>query len=149
TMAMLRWPLRMLIAVFRCAPWLVALLVLAANNAVFPARLPLHLFTSADGLGSSFVSFMMRDSRDFLWFCTRDGLTRFDGHYFVNYSVGENNAPPGVEQILETHYGIYWIVTTGGLYRFDPNREVSDASKDNQHAFLHAQYAGPWRGVLA
>jgi len=139
----------MLICAVRRAAWLVALFVLAAANDVFPARLPLRLFTSADGLGSSFVSYMMRDSRDFLWFCTRDGLTRFDGHYFVNYSVGEKNAPPGVEQMLETHDGIYWIATTGGLYRFDPNSEATNVSKDSQHAFLHARYAGPWRGVLA
>src|SRR5262245_36935860 len=148
-MAMLRWPPRMLIAVFGCAVWLATILVLAPISAVFSARLPLRQFTSADGLGSSFVSYMMRDSRDFLWFVTRDGLTRFDVHYFITYSIGEKNGPPGVEQILETHDGIYWIATTGGLYRFDPNDVAEEPSKDDLHPFLHARYAGPWRGVLA
>ena len=62
----------------------------------------------------------MKDSRGFLWVGTRDGLSRFDGSRFVTYQVGDRNAPPGIEQILETRNGIYWIVTTGGLYRFDP-----------------------------
>src|SRR4249920_1127257 len=83
-------------------------------------RLPIRLYTSADGLGSSFVNSIMRDSRGFLWICTRDGLSRFDGVHFVTYQVGDKNAPPGIESILETHNGIYWIVTTSGLYRFDP-----------------------------
>ena len=83
-------------------------------------RLPMRIFTSADGLGSSFVNHLMRDSRGFLWVCTRDGLSRFDGSRFVTYQVGDSAAAPGIEQIIETRKGIYWIVTTAGLYRFDP-----------------------------
>jgi len=79
-------------------------------------RLPIKIFTSADGLGSSFVSSLMRDSRGFLWVCTRDGLSRFDGSRFVTYQIGDNGAPPGIEQILETRKGVYWISTTGGAY---------------------------------
>ena len=63
----------------------------------------------------------MRDSRGFLWFATRDGLSRFDGIRFVTYQVGKKDAPPGIEHAFETSKGIYWIGTTGGLYRYDPN----------------------------
>src|SRR6187397_1887285 len=76
-------------------------------------RVPIRIFTSADGLGSSFVNYLMVDSRGFLWVCTRDGLSRFDGSHFVTYQVGDKNAAPGIEQILETRNGIYWIVTPG------------------------------------
>ncbi len=41
-------------------------------------RLPIRIYTSADGLGSSFVDYLMRDSRGFMWFCTRDGLSATD-----------------------------------------------------------------------
>src|SRR5436305_3213663 len=122
---MLSWPPCVLIAVFRRVPWRIAILVLTASYAVLPARLPLRLFTSADGLGSNFVSYIMRDSRGFLWFCTRDGLSRFDGSRFVTYQVGGKNAPPGIEQIIETRKGVYWIATTGELYRFDPNANLA------------------------
>jgi hypothetical protein len=91
----------------------------------------------------------MRDSRGFLWVCTRDGLSRFDGSRFVTYQVGDKNAPPGIEQILETRNGIYWIVTTGGLYRFDPNAPVP-ASKLNSDArpTLNAEFVSNERGLL-
>jgi len=42
-------------------------------------RLPVRIYTSAEGLGSSFVNGLMRDSHGFLWLRARDGLRRFDG----------------------------------------------------------------------
>jgi signal transduction histidine kinase/ligand-binding sensor domain-containing protein len=87
---------------------------------VFGERLPVKIYTSADGLGSGFVDYLYRDSRGFMWFCTRDGLSRFDGSGFVTYAVGDSASPPGIENIFESRDGKYWISTTGGLYRFDP-----------------------------
>src|SRR5213075_109293 len=84
-----------------CLVTLVSLFVLAAL-CIRAARLPIRTYTSADGLGSSWVNSLMRDSRGFLWFCTRDGLSRFDGAHFVTYQVGDKNAPPGIESILES-----------------------------------------------
>src|SRR5215204_3918857 len=83
-------------------------------------RLPVRIYTSADGLGSSFVDYLMRDSRGFMWFCTRDGLSRFDGSRFITYeiSAGETS-PPGIESIFQSRDGAYWVSTTGGTYRFD------------------------------
>src|SRR5215213_1654206 len=102
--------------------YLLAFLVLLFVSLIARAeRLPVKIYTSADGLGSSFINSSMRDSREFLWFATRDGLSRFDGREFTTYQIGEKDAPPGIEQILETRNGVYWITTTGGLYRFDPN----------------------------
>ncbi len=89
---------------------------------VFSERLPVRTFTSADGLGSSFVDYIYRDALGFMWFCTRDGLSRFDGSRFVTYEIGDQAAPPGIEIIFEASDGTYWMSTTGGTYRFDPNR---------------------------
>ena len=36
-----------------------------------------------------------------MWFATRDGLSRFDGSWFVNYQVGDKRTSPGVENIYE------------------------------------------------
>ena len=114
----------------------------------FAEQLPVHSYTSADGLGSSFVNALMRDSRGFLWVCTRDGLSRFDGYHFVTYQVGDKNAPPGIEQILETRNGIYWIVTTGGLYRFDPKAPVPSNANNDARPTLNAQFVSNERGLL-
>jgi PAS domain S-box-containing protein len=112
-------------------------------------RLPVRIFTSADGLGSSFVNSLMRDSRGFLWFATRDGLSRFDGSRFINYQIGARDAPPGIEQILETRRGVYWIATTGGLYRFDPrSAPAAPPGKADGRPVLNAEYINNRRGRL-
>src|SRR5215510_11927233 len=110
-----------------CSLTLLSLLLLTAL-CIHAARLPIRTYTSADGLGSSWVNWLTRDSRGFLWICTRDGLSRFDGAHFVTYQVGDKNAPPGIESILETRQGIYWLATTAGLYRFDPRVLPATAS---------------------
>ncbi len=128
--------------------WLL-LLLLAATARLYAEHLPIKIYTSADGLGSSYVNYLMRDSRGFLWVCTRDGLSRFDGSHFVTYQVGDKNAPPGIEQILETRAGIYWIATTGGLYRFDPNAAPSTSpNSDAGRPILNAEFIGDMRGLL-
>src|SRR5262245_12472018 len=111
-------------------------------------HLPIKIFTSADGLGSSFIDFLMRDSRGFMWFCTRDGLSRFDGSRFVTYRVGDRNSAPGIESLYQTHDGAYWITTTAGLYRFkaDAISRVNDPIGDR--SFLDAEFVDPGRGPL-
>lgn len=65
----------------------VLLATLAGALSICAERLPIKIYTSADGLGSSFVNYVMRDSRGFLWICTRDGLSRFDGTRFITYQA--------------------------------------------------------------
>src|SRR5438477_12477899 len=66
-------------------------------------------YTRADGLETSDVRNMVRDSTGFLWFCMQDGLRRFDGARFVSYQIDD---PPslsdGVLCIHEVHC-VYWI----------------------------------------
>ena len=116
-----------------------------ASDFIRAERLPVKIYTSADGLGSSFIDSMFRDSRGFMWFCTRDGLSRFDGSRFVNYQIGEKDAPPGIETIYETRDGNYWISTTGGVFRFNPN-EISQPDAANPR--LNAEYVTGWRGTF-
>ena len=116
--------------------------------AVPAERLPVKIYTSADGLGSSFIDYLMRDSRGFMWFCTRDGLSRFDGSRFITYSIGDKDAPPGIEGITETRGGVYWLTTTGGLYRF----KADAASHPNQtiggRPLLNAEFITKSRGSI-
>lgn len=124
------------------------LLILLCSLAVARAeRLPVKIYTSADGLGSSFVNHLMRDRRGFLWFATRDGLSRFDGSRFRTYQIGKEDAPPGIESVFETSKGVYWITTTAGLYRYDPNSApAASPNKNNDRPILNAQFIGDRRG---
>src|SRR5215471_10107118 len=103
---------------------LVALLTLLPNFAA-AERLPLKPYTVADGLPNNVINKIARDSRGFLWFCTAEGLARFDGYSFTNYGVDQGLPHTTVNDFLETRSGELWIGTNAGLVRFDPEGEPS------------------------
>ncbi len=77
-------------------------------------RLPIRIYTTADGLGSPAILGMLSDSRGFLWFATRNGLSRFDGSEFRTYTTDDGLPHPVVNSLIETTDGQYWIATNGG-----------------------------------
>ena len=46
-----------------------------------------QVYTVYEGLPSSDVNNIFQDSKKFLWVSTDAGLSRFDGHEFVNFSA--------------------------------------------------------------
>jgi signal transduction histidine kinase/ligand-binding sensor domain-containing protein len=99
---------------------LLALLSLAHPSLVLAERLPTKVFTTAEGLANNVVNRIVRDSRGYLWFCTREGLSRFDGYVFITYGIDDGLPSAVVNDLIETKEGIYWIATSKGLVRFDP-----------------------------
>src|SRR5215471_9188547 len=83
-------------------------------------RLPVRTYTTADGLARDRVECVVQDSRGFLWVCTTEGLSRFDGYQFTNYRTEQGLPGNNVSAFLETRQGVYWVGTTAGLSRFDP-----------------------------
>ncbi len=99
----------------------LAVLVLLATPALSDAeRLPTKIFTTADGLANDVVNRIVRDSHGYLWFCTREGLSRFDGYTFTTYGIDDGLPGADINDLLETNEGLYWIATNRGLVRFDP-----------------------------
>jgi len=94
---------------------LISLLFLVANASNTAAeRLPIKNYTTADGLAHSRVGSIVLDSRGFLWFCTGDGLSRFDGSRFTNYNLEDGLPNSSINSFLETRDGVYWVATNGG-----------------------------------
>src|SRR5690606_352199 len=66
-------------------------------------------FTSVDGLSQRSVTTILQDRKGYLWFGTRDGLNKFDGHKFIVYrhkigdvtSLSNNN----IHSIYEDSFG--------------------------------------------
>ncbi len=100
-------------------PRLFALLL---ASAVFgqAEKLPLKIYTAADGLAHNSVNRIVRDSHEYLWFCTSEGLSRFDGYEFHNYGQRDGLPHRDVHDLLETRSGDFWIATSGGLCRYQP-----------------------------
>jgi ligand-binding sensor domain-containing protein/signal transduction histidine kinase len=83
-------------------------------------RLPVQIYTTMDGLGRDAVTCIVPDSKGFLWLCTSEGLSRFDGYQFVTYGVAQGLADRSVNAVLETRQGIYLVGTDRGVSRLDP-----------------------------
>lgn len=79
---------------------------------------------SEEGLSSSVITCMMKDSRGFIWFGTQDGLNRYDGYTFTVYK--ENDTLPGsisgnyILSLFEDDDGFIWVGTeNNGLNRYN------------------------------
>lgn len=96
---------------------LVVLIPLAQGRA---EQLPIRTYTTADGLPRDSINKIVSDPRGYLWFCTSDGLSRFDGYEFVNYSTAHGLSHRVVYDLLITRNGDYWAATAAGLAHFDP-----------------------------
>lgn len=129
-------------------------------------RLPVRSYATADGLAHDRVEQIFRDSRGFMWFCTMDGLSRFDGYEFKNYGTGEGLTSSRTSDIAETRDGSYWVATYDGVGRFDtaprarPNGAggsaffthyaVGDSPSSNRVNDLYVDASGRlWAGTAA
>jgi len=95
-------------------------LIVAAVTSVRAERLPIRIYTTGDGLANNTVYRIVCDSRGFLWFCTFEGLSRFDGYSFRTFGIEQGLPGPVVNDLLETREGVYWVATAAGLCRFNP-----------------------------
>lgn len=142
---------------------LTLLFILGARK-VSAEQLPVRIYTTADGLPRDLVLKIVRDSHGFLWFCTADGLSRFNGYEFTNYGVEHGLPHPVINDLLETRSGVYWVATNGGgVARFNPatlpNEQpqtrnlftafpVGDKPTSNRVNFLYEDRGGEvWAGT--
>src|SRR5207253_7258580 len=108
----------------------LALALLLDARSVSAQQLPVRTYTTADGLPRDLLLRIVRDSQGFLWFCTGDGLSRFNGYEFTNYGVEQGLPNPVINGLLETRRGVYWVATNGGgVARFNPSPSRSEPSE--------------------
>lgn len=90
-------------------------------NYLDAGHLPTKSYTIFDGLANDRVNKIVRDSRGFLWFCTGEGLSRFDGFEFKNYTQAQGLPNRNINDFFETKDGDLLVATTNGLAVFNPN----------------------------
>ena len=86
-----------------------------------------HL-TVEDGLSEGAIYSIIQDSRGFMWFGTRFGLNRYDGHEFrvFNHDPQDSTSLPGhwVSALLEDRNGFLWVGTReDGVGKYDQKTE--------------------------
>jgi len=93
--------------------------------------------TKDQGLASNDVRCIIQDSKGFMWFGTRSGLTKYDGYNFINYRSdpinSHNISSSGINSIFEDHRGNLWIGTRRGLNLYDRKNDhfIQFLKKDN------------------
>src|SRR5215469_2926047 len=95
-------------------------IALAVTPLVFAELLPIHTYTTAEGLTQNHINRIRQDSHGFLWFATDGGLSRFNGQTFIRYTVADGLPHPWVNDLLEAGDGTWWLATDGGVVQFDP-----------------------------
>ncbi|MBC8230583.1 hypothetical protein H8E77_13630, partial [bacterium] len=87
-------------------------------------------FNSLDGLAENHAHIIYRDSRGYLWFGTRNGVSRYDGKTFVNYTIEDGLAGSLVYAIYEDRQENLWFGTWGGVSRYDGKAFVNYTTED-------------------
>lgn len=109
-------------------------------------------YSTQDGLPSDKILNILQDQYGFMWFATENGLSRFDGIHFVNYTHSSYNSNSlsnnVVTSLTEDLYGNLWIGTQNGLNRYDRTHNrfqqytTQNGLKDNFVRALHADKEG-------
>ena len=80
--------------------------------------LPIRSYTTADGLAADRIECIVADSRGFIWFCTPEGLSRFDGYRMISFGTADGLPHREIEAFLETRSSTYLVGTRRGLSQF-------------------------------
>lgn len=93
---------------------MLAALFLSASLPVCAQRLSVRHYGVSDGLAHSHVGTIHQDRKGYLWFGTREGLSRFDSYRFTNYGERDGLGHPIINDIAEDRQGRLWVGTNGG-----------------------------------
>ena len=85
-------------------------------------------YTSDNGLSQNTITVMMKDSKGYLWFGTRDGLNKFDGYNFKAYNSKLNSKlsvlSNRILDVKEDRWGFIWVKTYDEIvYRLNTSTE--------------------------
>lgn len=103
--------------------FLVMSLVLPAMAMANNMKYSFKHITSADGLSASNVKSILRDSRGFMWFGTKNGLNVYDGKEIDHLRCFDREKKHGNDNIgalYEDKNGLIWIGTDRGVFIYDP-----------------------------
>jgi ligand-binding sensor domain-containing protein/signal transduction histidine kinase len=138
---------------------LFLLLALTAVNSLRAQQPSFRVFTTQDGLVRNWVTKIHRDSKGYLWFCTVEGISLFDGYRFTNFSTRDGLPSRLVADMIETGRGDYWFATGAGLARFHKDHgnapafdviRVGDSKESNDVQALYEGHDGTiWCGTAA
>src|SRR5580693_2441987 len=94
--------------------WIAVALCVATADA---GRLPFRLYRTAQGLPRNSATCLVAGQNGVMWFCTTEGLARFDGHEFRVFGPKQGLPSSIVYGLFPSRTGGYWLITDKGLCR--------------------------------
>src|ERR1700746_2998661 len=71
-------------------------------------------YSVADGLVANPVRRVYQDSKGFIWIATWEGLSRYDGNKFTNYTIANGLSHNLVNDICESDDGKLYVAENNG-----------------------------------
>jgi ligand-binding sensor domain-containing protein len=81
-------------------------------------------FTIQDGLAGNPIKRIFQDSKGFIWICTGDGLSKYDGHRFTNFSRVNGLSHDLVNDIYEQSEAKLFVALNNGMTQSIINDKV-------------------------
>ncbi len=114
--------------------YVIFLLQIAGSCKLFSldiTQLRFDVINVKNGLAQNSIYNIFQDSKGFIWFCTDEGLNRYDGYSFLKYDKHIDNKNSLISNfttsIVESSPGVFWIGTEKGLsiYFFETNKYLN------------------------
>ncbi|MFN0175081.1 MAG: triple tyrosine motif-containing protein [Saprospiraceae bacterium] len=112
-----------------------------------PDAISFERYGLKDGLPDELARDFAADTFGFLWVLHRDGISRFDGFKFKNYSLPNN---PSNNHLVCDRANRIWVIANDQLYRFDRRTDMfskvtlPDSTFGGQMAFLPTPDGNVW-----
>lgn len=118
---------------------------------------PFLTYTIKNDLISNEVRTLFQDSHGFLWIGTSEGLSRYDGVTFKNYTPAEGLPHNYINQIIEDRNepGALWVATNGGgVFKFSGGKFKTFSHKSDYYAnyvgyLMQDSYGKIWCATLS
>ena len=100
----------------------MGLFLYSHSSALDISQIHFDILDIKNGLSQNSITNIYQDSRGFMWFCTNDGLNRYDGYNFIKFDRQPENKNSLVSNfttcLTESSPGIFWVGTEKGLSVF-------------------------------
>ncbi len=97
---------------------------------VIAQMFPYYHYTVDDGLPHSMVYFMLHDKKGFLWFTTDNGVSKYDGETFTNFSTADGLLSNCAIPITESPDGKIFVGVYGKGVDYIQNNKVYNYQKN-------------------
>lgn len=105
----------------------ITLLIVSVCSVALEPTTNFTRFTIEQGLSQNASYHAVQDNQGFMWFATRDGLNRFDGHEFrvFRFDADDPRSVSGnlIRTLFVDNKGNLWVGTSTGLNLYNPKTE--------------------------